>query len=127
MFGDFRTAALLGAGLAFTSCDALEPTFCTTDFRWGLEVSVFDAETGASLADSATLHLRDGTWTETVDDPVWPGEPGVIHAAGERGGMYDVTVERPRYQTWTRSGVRVEEDECHMIPVALDAALILER
>ena len=85
MFGDFRTAALLGAGLAFTSCDALEPTFCTTDFRWGLEVSVFDAETGASLADSATLHLRDGTWTETVDDPVWPGEPGVIHAAGERG------------------------------------------
>lgn len=119
-------AAVLGVGLACTGCDALEPTFCTTDFRWGLEVSVFDAETGVGLADSATLYLRDGDWTETVDEPVWIADPRVILGAGERGGVYDVTVERPRYRTWTRSGVRVEEDECHVIPVSLDAPLVLD-
>lgn len=115
---------MIGA-LAMGGCDVLSPQFCTTDFRWGIEVRIFDADTGAPLADSATLTLRDGSWTEVVDAPVWVPSDELLMGAGERGGTYDVTVERPRYQAWSRSGVRVEEDECHVIPVALDAPLVL--
>ena len=44
--------------------------------------------------------------------------------AGEQAGVFDVVVTAPGYEIWTQAQVRVREDECHVIPVQLDADLV---
>lgn len=117
----FLTA--LGAG-RLTGCQMLFDTrLCTTDVRFGIVVEVRDAVTGAPAATSARLTVRDGEYVETVETP-WPATDALIlQAAAERRGTYDVTVQKSGYLDWTRADVRVREDECHVIPVQLDARL----
>ena len=44
--------------------------------------------------------------------------------AGERPGTYDITITKDGFMTWTAENVTVTADECHVIPVSLDANLI---
>lgn len=106
--------------LLFTAgCDATEMVFCTTEARAGINVTVVDASSGIALASGSTLTLREGEWVETIVDAIGNALPG----AWERAGTYDVTVARDGYQTWTRQGVTVTADECHVIPVTITASL----
>ncbi|MBT5045162.1 MAG: carboxypeptidase regulatory-like domain-containing protein, partial [Gemmatimonadales bacterium] len=43
--------------------------------------------------------------------------------AWERAGTYEVSIAREGYHTWMQSGLVVNEDDCHVIPVNLDVAL----
>ena len=101
--------------------DTTGPIVCTDQFVYGLTVTVRDQSTGAGRADNATLTLREGTYEEVVTE-AWDGTTMV--GAGERPGTYTVTVEHPGYATWTRSGVVITADECHVIPVSLTAELV---
>ena len=98
-----------------------EPIVCTEQFVYGLNVTVLDQSTGAAIAADATMTLQQGTYEEVVTDS-WDGT--TLSGAGERPGIYAVTVEHPGYQTWTLAGVVVTADECHVIPVSLTAALV---
>jgi hypothetical protein len=114
---------VLAAG-ALTGCELpFVGGVCTADFRFGVVVEVRDAVTGAPAADGARLTVRDGEYVETTEARVPSPDALFLQGAGERAGTYDVTVQKSGYQDWTRTGVRVREDECHVIPVQLDARL----
>lgn len=73
---------------------------CTTDFRFGLLVTVVDSVTGQPTA-SAVLIARTSGAVDSVG-PRGPlpttqnGPPAlVLNAAGERAGTYDLTVRSP--------------------------------
>lgn len=119
----FGAGALLVAG-----CGPLTSVACTADFRYGLNVTVVDSVTNAPPA-SALLVARTGTVVDSVG-PVAPqplvlnGPPTLqLAAAGERPGTYDLTVRAPGYREWTRTGVKVTADECHVRGIALTARL----
>ena len=43
--------------------------------------------------------------------------------AAERAGTYRITVSKAGYQTWTRTGVQVTADVCHVHPAQAEARL----
>ena len=101
---------------------------CTADYRFGLTVTVVDSVTSAPPA-SAVLLARSGAFVDSVG-PATPvvgslnGPPVlVLSAAGERPGTYDLTVRAPGYRDWTRTGVEVTADECHVHGVPVTARL----
>lgn len=102
-------------------CGELGPIACTADFRYGLSVEVLDAASSAPIADSATMTLRDGGYVETVTSSFGGS---TLMGAGERAGNYTVSVARPRYHDWIATDVRVDADECHVIPVSLTANMV---
>jgi hypothetical protein len=99
---------------------------CTADFRYGVSVRVHDAVTGAPAAHGAVGTLRDGTYSETMMEmpAVSPESADTLIGAGERAGTYTITVQKPGYQTFTRRGVIVTEDECHVKGVVVEARLV---
>ena len=113
--------AVLASLAACYEGDPSGPIFCTDQFVYGLTVTVRDQSTTLPRADDATLTLREGAYEEIVTDS-WDGT--TLSGAGERPGTYSVTVEHAGYQTWTRTGVVITADECHVIPVSLTAELI---
>lgn len=52
------------------------------------------------------------------------GPGSFLAAAGERAGTYDVKIGRPGYSSFSRSGVVVTRNECHVNPVLLEARLL---
>lgn len=104
---------------AGTGC-ALGGENCTADYRYGLTVVVLDSVTGASATDSAVVTAQDGMYIDTLalsfDSLAFVG-------AGERSGRYAITVVKPGYRDWVRTGVRVGEDGCHVRGVSVEARL----
>lgn len=99
---------------------ATDQIVCTASFAYGISVQVQDSVSGAAAASGARLVLRDGAYVETVDQSLG----GVsLSGAGERPGLYSVTVEKTGYHDWTRTNVRVTADECHVQGVSLTARL----
>lgn len=43
--------------------------------------------------------------------------------AGERAGNYIIEITSNDYQTYISEIIVIEEDECHVIPVALEVSL----
>ena len=118
----FTLASGLMIGLA--GCypsGTVDPVICTAQFVYGLTVTIVDQTTARPIAAQATMTIQDGTYEETVTDS-WDG--ATLSGAGERPGTYTITIEHPAYTTWTRAGVTISADECHVIPVALTAELV---
>ena len=114
-----RPALPLLVVLAASACGATDPIACTTQAVAGINVTVVDDATGADLADGATLVLSDGAWTESITEAFG----GILSGAFEREGTYRVEVTREGYGAWSRTGVVVDADECHVIPVSIEARL----
>lgn len=115
------TCALAGMVFLTTACyEGSGPLACTDVFVYGITVAVLDADSGRPVADEATLTLQDGPYVETVTSS-WDGRS--LSGAGERAGTYDLAIERPGYRSWSRSGIVVNADECHVRGVSLDARL----
>jgi hypothetical protein len=101
---------------------------CSTEFVFGINVMVVDSAT-ADPPSEATLLATSGTFTDSVGPraPVQTVANGplvlVLSTAGERAGIYSVTVRSPGYRDWTRTGIRVTANECHVNPVNLTARL----
>lgn len=93
-------------------------TACTMQFVYGISATVTDAATGANITSGSYLVVREGSY---VDSASAMGE--FLAAAGERAGTYSVTVGRPGYSTFHRSGVVVTRDECHVHPLLLEARI----
>ena len=106
-------------------CDSVSPGICTLEARPAVVVQVRDAVTAAPLADSATVRATDRTVSDTLRlcgltaDYRWLSRCGFE----ERPGTYDVQVARRGYAPWSRNGVRVTRDECHVRTVVLAAML----
>ena len=115
----YRTLAVVVLAVLSASCE--EPlTVCNLNLVYGLIVVPTDSITGRSLAGSGTLvEVRDGSYVDTLQQMSATEYQG----AGERPGTYTVMVQHQGYRPWQRNDIRVREDECHVIPVRVDARL----
>jgi hypothetical protein len=122
---------LCACAVALGACESPSsprPLACTPNILFGLQVTVIDSITSAPPS-SATLIARSAAYVDSVGpqaplSPVVDGVVLVLSAASERSGTYDLTVRAPGYRDWTRTGVRVtQEDQCHVRTVALTARL----
>jgi hypothetical protein len=125
----FRFLSSAAGALLLAGCGAITGDYaCTADYRYGLNVTVVDSVTSAPPA-SAVLIARTGAAVDSVGpaapQPVVLNGPPVLllGAAGERPGTYDLTVRAPGYRDWTRNGVKVTADECHVRGIAVTARL----
>jgi hypothetical protein len=103
--------------------------FCTAQSVPGIAVKVLDADTGGAAACGATAWLVSDSWSERADSPWNCSAPDSlqspwIEGAFERAGTYTVLVLKEGYAPWSRSGVRVSKDDCHVHTVSLEAHLV---
>lgn len=104
--------------VALVGCDALGPRACTTEFVYGIAVTVVDAETSAPVTEG----LEGITVKNGVSSPM-EALGNRLLGAGEDEGVHSVVITAGGYELWTRDGVRVEADECHVSTVRLTAPL----
>ena len=114
------------ACIAIAGCKA-EPesaparVICTMEARAGLTVEVLDSATQAPATLGATIIARSATVTDSTPGPATA--EGTVGLAYERPGTYTVTVTKPGYRGWSRSGISVTADQCHVHPVKVTALL----
>ncbi len=99
---------------------------CTADFRYGLNVAVLDAATGAPTPRPLLVIASEGAYADTSQSARDPGTTPTFASwplAGERAGRYTVRVRATGYQEWRQDAVVVSRDVCHVIPVSLTARL----
>jgi hypothetical protein len=100
--------------------NADNPTNCTEEFVYGLNVNVKDAATDAVLQEGVLVKAVDGSYVETLETvesiPTFLG-------AGERAGSYVITVSKDGYQTFTSPVVTVKADICHVLTETLNVEL----
>ena len=115
-----RVTILATLGLALLTGACRSPLVaCNLNLVYGLTIVVTDSATGTPLTGAATIvEVRDGAYVDTL-----PDFGNEYSGAGERPGTYSVTVQRLGYRVWSRDGIRVREDECHVIPVRVTARL----
>jgi hypothetical protein len=115
----FALAALLG--LAACKESVAEADVCVLPYvPPAVSIVVLDSITGANVTPGATVVLRRGEFAESTVG--YPGAAGVgLNAGGT--GPFTVIVTRTGYQSWTKSGVNVEEGRCGPETVYLTARL----
>ena len=79
---------------------------CTADFRYGIVITLKDGA-GTAICD-ATVEAVEGTYHETFE-----AIGCTYHGAGERAGVYDVTITKTGFQT-AKLNIGVTKDECHV-------------
>jgi hypothetical protein len=106
---------------AAVACDWSTGIDCTLDIRPALRVEVQDSITSAPAGQGARIIAKDGVYADTVevDGPF----DGPYRLADERSGIYTLTVEQEGYRLWSRSGIRVTDNECHVETVSIVARL----
>lgn len=109
--------------LLISSCEPNneDPIFCTQEFVYGLNVTVNDASTGLPLAEGVVVKAVDGTYQENLYNLV--GQDGTFYGAGERIGVYTITVTKEGYHTYTSSPIGVPANVCHVITQSLTVNL----
>jgi hypothetical protein len=113
-----RTVLILVGSLSVFGCKS-PVAACTANYVYGLAIYVSDRTTQVSLVNDQTrVVVREGTFVDTA-----VAFNGVFNAAGERPGLYTVTVERAGYHSATQSHVRVSAGECHVRTVGLHIRL----
>ncbi len=111
---------LLVSTLATSACN-LVPGACTLQGLPAVSVDVRDSVTNALAGRGAAIIARDGVFADTAEYPF--AYDGPYSLARERAGTYTVTVEQQGYRLWSRPGVRVTRDECHVRTVSITARL----
>ncbi|HUQ20098.1 MAG TPA: hypothetical protein VM099_10845 [Gemmatimonadaceae bacterium] len=124
-----RSIFIVVAAALLQSCTSpFDGTICTDQFVYGLNVTVLDSITLSPPA-KATLLARSGAFADSVGPrapfPLSNGGPPmlILSTAGERAGVYDITVKAPGYRDWTKNAVTVTADVCHVNPVPVTAKL----
>ena len=97
-------------GLAGCGGGTANDVACTANVAAGVNVSIFDARTGAALA--ATTTLTDGTFQETSMQ-----EMSAFSGAFERAGTYTVRVIKVGYTPYEQTGFTVTKGICHVTSV----------
>ncbi len=88
---------------------------------YGLSVIVQDKATGQRICD-AQVTAVSGTYVEILKPTVFLPECSYM-GAGERQGVYTVSVAKDGYAPATMNNLRVDKDYCHVIPVRVTIAL----
>jgi hypothetical protein len=96
-----RRLSFVALAVAVTACS--DTTAVCNAIGWdGLDLSVVDARTGASLADAATVTVADVAHPEVRATGSLVEGRSPLDVAESRAGTYEVTVVVPGYRTWTQ-------------------------
>lgn len=120
-----RPLLAAASALLLAGCDGLvgPGRTCSAIALPALIVDVRDAATDAPLGPGARVVARAGRFADTLHVPADADQPGPYGLAYERAGVYTVTVEAPGYRPWSREGIRVGADGCHVETVSVVARL----
>lgn len=111
----------LGAVPFLYGCDSGDTIGCSTEARAGVEVSIFDADTGKPIIRAEVTGLvQDGIYLERL---FHLESTNTLSGAYERPGTYTISISLPGYVEWKVSDVNVTRDECHVLTVRMDAFL----
>lgn len=113
-----RAALLLAVPLA--ACGD-SPTLCPDEVRPMMLIQVQDASTGQSGSEGAGGSITEGSFTSPL---VRYDADRLAPLATGRPGTYTVVVQKPGFQTWTRTGIQVDADACGTETVHLEAFLV---
>jgi hypothetical protein len=122
-------AYLLLSSFAFVAISCSQPNgtgggiVCTALYAYGLTVTVQDSITGSPAAAGATVMARDGAYLDSAVIVASAPQNSSVGLAGERAGTYAVTVSKAGYQAWTKTGIQVTKEVCHVHGVAVTAKL----
>lgn len=118
----FVRAVVIAVGaVAASACDVITGPACTLEMRPGIAMDIRDSVTNAPAGVGARVITRDGEFADTASVLGETGWSGGL--ADERPGTYTVTVEKDGYRPWTRNGIRVTKDACHVRTVSVTALL----
>ena len=102
-------------------CAGITERVCTTEYRFGITLSVRDSITRAPAGRGSLITLQSGAAVDTVKETsTFDGPYGL---AGERAGVFAITIDKAGYRRWSRTGVQVTAGECHVNGVAVEALL----
>ncbi|MBW3535939.1 MAG: carboxypeptidase-like regulatory domain-containing protein [Gemmatimonadetes bacterium] len=120
-----RSAPILALCLLLGACDGPGVgVACTGILVSGIQLTVVDAASGLPPdAPEVAAVAIDGDYAHGRVAPREAVAAGPIGLVEDRAGTYDVEVAAVGYETWRREDVRITADECHVRPVALEAAL----
>ncbi len=91
---------------------------------WAVEVTVLDSATGLPRADSAVAVIRDGGYVDTLHLVGFVGsEPASLAGSNGRSGVYELTITRPGYATWTATQLVATDGACGLEGVRVTAHL----
>lgn len=110
--------------LLSVGCSDDASIICTTEARFGVNVTAKDAVTGQLIPAGVRGALRDGNYLDSLQ--VFTDIEGRIHSlagAVERPGTYRVDLVATGYQPWTVSNVVVTAGRCHVTAVTVEASL----
>jgi hypothetical protein len=96
-----------------------EQVMCTMEARPALAIVVIDSSSGAGLAAATVAIVREGAFADTLR-----GTDSLVSGVHERAGTYRVEVSAPGYLEWSRDGITVDRDQCHVQTVRLRALLV---
>lgn len=114
--------ALLTVAAATSACTGVLSPNCTDVAKAAIAVDILDSATGETAVAGARAIAVEGEYADTAfSDHVATVGPYLL--AFERPGTYTLTVEKPGYQPWSRSGIRVTDDRCHVRSVRVTALL----
>jgi hypothetical protein len=109
--------------LMFVSCkkEKKKDVVCTTEVKAALNVKVSTVEGRTLIADSIKVIAIDAAFSETLTLV----DPNELRFAGayERAGNYVITVRHPGMSMVTLKDIKVDKDECHVIPRQLDVII----
>ena len=113
------------ATLGALSCTSPNDIACTENLAYGLNLQVRDSVTGVPTGRQATVVAQDGQYTETLQflGALVATDSLSFFGAAERAGTYLITVTKAGYRAWTRSGVTVLADVCHVHGVTVEVRL----
>lgn len=111
---------------ALTGCELVRG--CTAEFVFGITVEVRPGFIELPARGAVLGFVRDGAYVDSLRVLYTvPTEDSlttvVLGAAGERPGVYDVSVRRAGFLPWDTVGVRVRDDGCHPVGVQLQVTL----
>ena len=124
-FRMLSAAAVSVLVLSASGCELFTGPVCSLELVYGISVTVEDSLTGVPSAAGAQLIARDGAYADTVTVPASAADADrtALQAAGERPGLYTVTVTKAGFLPWERRNVFVTAGECHVRTVHLTARL----
>jgi hypothetical protein len=120
-------AVLLTAACGSVYSPRNDSVVCTTEARAAVSLTVVDSLTGQGTGLTGLFaRVVDGSFRDSTTSFFTNPSTGIpsVGMAYERKGTYTVTVRATGYQEWTRTGVTVSADECHVNGVALVARLV---
>lgn len=112
-----KIIAMVSFILLFNSCTQNddENIICTLNYVYGLDISLIEKSTANPITGAVKIIAKDGDYEKILEN----SNPNTsFFGAGERRGIYILTVTSDNYKTYVSEPIVVTGDECHVITVS---------